>query len=98
MISRTALANLLFYLALGIAAVCGTIFILLPQLREKESLRAQRDALVATNNTLEVETARLYRQRTNLESDNPDALIHAAHSSGLSMPNEVVLVIDEEKR
>lgn len=97
MISRNALANILFYLALGVAAVCGTVFILLPELREKESLRAQRDALVATNNVIEAETARLFRQRTSLESDNPDALIHAAHASGLSMPNEVVLVIEENR-
>jgi cell division protein FtsB len=96
MISRTALANILFYCAIGAAAICGAIFVILPELREKEALREQCDALVATNQTIEAETAQLRQQRLSLQSENPDSLIHAAHSKGLSAPNETVIIFPED--
>ena len=95
MISRTAVVNFLFYAAIAAAAVCGTVFVLIPELRIKEDLRRQRDALVVSNAVFSAEIAQTKMQRNELET-NPESLIRWAHDHGYAAPNETVFFLPEK--
>ena len=90
MISRTAIVNIVFYTCLVAAAAAGAIIVLKPELEKKESLRAQRDAVVATNDVISAQAAYLRQQRQGLDSENPDSIRYNAHKRGLVEPGEVV--------
>lgn len=95
MISRTAVINCFFYAAIVAAAVIGTIYVLLPELRVKEDLRRQRDALVASNEVFAAEIAQMKMQRNDLETD-PDSLVRWAHDHGYVFPDEAVFFLPKK--